>query len=85
MLKQVAQEEATLAKLRNVPGKLPVRVQHSLVSAGTQFTCFTGAKSTNSDAAGEQVPRCCGVSALVLAPPPVLRHCLSLPTRIMMC
>jgi len=40
----VAQEEATLATLRNVPGKLPVRVQHSLVSAGTQFTCFTGTK-----------------------------------------
>ncbi len=44
MLKQVEQEEATLAKLRNVPGKLPVRVQHSLVSAGTQFMCFTATK-----------------------------------------
>lgn len=35
--KQVAQEKGTLAKLRNVPGKLPVRVQHNLVSAGASL------------------------------------------------
>ena len=35
--KQVAQEEDTLAKLRSVPGKLPVRMQHNLVSAGASL------------------------------------------------
>jgi hypothetical protein len=35
--KQVEQEQHTLAKLRNVPGKLPVRVQHNLVSAGASL------------------------------------------------
>ena len=35
--KQVEQEQHTLAKLRNVPGKLPERVQHNLVSAGASL------------------------------------------------
>jgi len=35
--KQVAQEQKTLAKLKGVPGKLPERVQHNLVSAGASL------------------------------------------------
>ena len=35
--RQVAQEKKTLAKLRHVPGKLPARVQHNLVSAGASL------------------------------------------------
>ena len=35
--KQVAQEQRTLGKLRKVPGVLPERVQHNLVSAGASL------------------------------------------------
>ena len=35
--KEVAEEERTLARLRKVPGSLPMRVQHNLVSAGASL------------------------------------------------